>query len=522
MNKKLFKIIAFCLFAICTTTVNYAQVTYAPAQELARMNDPSLLEISGVASSYNTPGAFWVHNDSGDTPRIFLVDKSGNTLMIANIASATASDWEDIASFQLNGKPYILIADIGDNGENRTNCKLYIIEEPNYDPNGTNPTSFPIFRKINFTYETGPQNCESISVNVATGKIMFVSKKNFNGARKTRYVHELPLSVSSETVTLVAKKIQEFDYIIDAPTAMDISNDGKRAIVLTVKDGAFEFTRNDGVTWADAFATAPTRVAIPVGSGNEAICYDTNGVDLYSMKEGKSSPLWFYKGTFTPPGISVSPSSANLSVGATKQLAALVTPSNDLYNWTTSDATITTVDAAGIVTGISLGTATITATTQDRTKSASSIITVAIPKNEILQAEDAVLLGAIVNTNQTGYNGTGFADFTNALNDSIEWTFVAPTSGNYDLSFRYALPTGDRPLQLKINGVVVINYLNFPGTLTWTNWQNYITTQVLNAGSNKITLTTIGSNGGNFDELVVSDYATLGINKLNSNSKKKQ
>ncbi|HEU0228513.1 MAG TPA: hypothetical protein VFQ86_12300, partial [Arachidicoccus soli] len=183
MKKQTLKILFIYIFIFCVSATSYAQITYAPAKELGRIKDASLTEISGVASSYNTLGTFWVHNDSGDSPRIFLVDKSGNTLTKGTLTNATARDWEDIASFKLKGKSYILVADIGDNAQKRKQYNLYIIKEPNYNPNGSNPEFYPVLRRINFTYDTGSQNCESIAVDVKSRKILLVSKSNYQGSK---------------------------------------------------------------------------------------------------------------------------------------------------------------------------------------------------------------------------------------------------------------------------------------------------------------------------------------------------
>ena len=43
------------------------------------------------------------------------------------------------------------------------------------------------------------------------------------------------------------------------------------------------------------------------------------------------------------------------------------------------------------------------------------------------EAEDAVLSGAVVASNQGGYTGTGFADYLNASNDYVEWTVNMPS-----------------------------------------------------------------------------------------------
>lgn len=129
----------------------------------------------------------------------------------------------------------------------------------------------------------------------------------------------------------------------------------------------------------------------------------------------------------------------------------------------------------------------------------------------VLQAEDAVFSGPLVATNQPGYNGRGFLDFVNPSNDYVTWSANVLSAGNYILSFRYAL-TANRPMKLTINGEVSIPSVAFPITGAWDIWGKYKTLQSLKAGENTITLTTIGSNGGNFDELGIS-----GIQVINSN-----
>jgi len=78
-------------------------------------------------------------------------------------------------------------------------------------------------------------------------------------------------------------------------------------------------------------------------------------------------------------GVTVSPATATVSVGLTTQLTATVAPANATnqnVSWTSSNTAIATVSAAGLVTGVAAGTATITATTADGGKTASSAITV--------------------------------------------------------------------------------------------------------------------------------------------------
>jgi len=294
-------------------------------------------------------------------------------------------------------------------------------------------------------------------------------------------------------------------------------------------DGNFEFTRNQNETWAEAFVKEPRRIGIPEDRGFEAICYGTNGVDLYLMKEGLNSPILFYKGTVNNSitnvsSVAVTPKLASINKTNTLQLAATIAPSdatNPKVIWSSSDPTIATVDSKGLVTAVATGTTKITATTEDGAKTDYSDITVLNPTTLlILQAEDAVLSGAVAAAAQSNWNGTGYADFINNTGDFIKWTVTVPTDGNYELSFRYALGNTARPLELKVNGVVAVASLAFPSTTLWSTWRNVVSIQPLKAGINEIRLTTIGSNGGNIDELQVTNAANLGINQLESLQKK--
>ena len=83
----------------------------------------------------------------------------------------------------------------------------------------------------------------------------------------------------------------------------------------------------------------------------------------------------------------------------------------------------------------------------------------------IYETENATLFGLVVATQYAGYSGTGYADYQNASGDYVEFSFNASSTGTYPIAFRYANGgTGDRPLQLSVNGTVVASSLSFPVT----------------------------------------------------------
>jgi uncharacterized protein YjdB len=83
-------------------------------------------------------------------------------------------------------------------------------------------------------------------------------------------------------------------------------------------------------------------------------------------------------------GVTVSPTSASISAGLTRQLTATVAPANatnQSVTWTSSNTGVATVSASGLVTAVAAGTATITVKTVDGNKTATSTITVTAAPN---------------------------------------------------------------------------------------------------------------------------------------------
>jgi hypothetical protein len=101
---------------------------------------------------------------------------------------------------------------------------------------------------------------------------------------------------------LVAVKIATL--AIPIATAMDVSPDGHRAVVLTYGD-AYEYVRGRGKTWAEAFARPGNKIAMPLRRQGESICYGRDGHTLYLTSEKRPTPL--FEVPVRPIGTSQSP-----------------------------------------------------------------------------------------------------------------------------------------------------------------------------------------------------------------------
>ena len=92
--------------------------------------------------------------------------------------------------------------------------------------------------------------------------------------------------------------------------------------------------------------------------------------------------------------VSLDKTTAELTVGETLKLTATVSPSdaaNKSVTWSSSDASVATVDANGNVKGVKAGTATITVTTADGSKTATCAVTVKEKPAETVPAESVTL-----------------------------------------------------------------------------------------------------------------------------------
>ena len=123
------------------------------------------------------------------------------------------------------------------------------------------------------------------------------------------------------------------------------------------------------------------------------------------------------------------------------------------------------------------------------------------------QAESATISQGVVESNHTGFTGTGFVNYVNAVGGFVHFGGVnAAQAGTGTLVFRYANgTTTDRPMDIAVNGAVVAAAASFPGTGSWDTWQTRGINVPLDAGANTVRATATTANGGpNLDSLVVT------------------
>lgn len=274
------------------------EAAFTRQQPAGPLQCPQIGEASGLATSPSSPDFLWLINDSGSPAEIHLAGTDGSNRGYVSLESAKNTDWEDLDSFVHNEKPYLLVADTGDNMGKRAGCILHIIPEPKLPVTGQRLAG-PVKAAwtIHFRYEDGPRDCESVAVDEKAGKILLLSKRT-----TPPLLYELPLKPDSPDVQ-IAKKIGEIPKSLPAgfppipfgsqPTGMDICADGSAAAVVTYF-GAFLFPRKDGESWGAAFARPPVQLEPHHLRQAECVAFSRDGSVLRVVSEGGKSPIARY------------------------------------------------------------------------------------------------------------------------------------------------------------------------------------------------------------------------------------
>jgi uncharacterized protein YjdB len=160
-----------------------------------------------------------------------------------------------------------------------------------------------------------------------------------------------------------------------SPTTATLNVGGTQQLTATV---APSNATNKTVTWSSSNAgiasVNASGLVTAVATGSATITVTTQ-----DGNKTATSAITINTTNVAVTGVTVSPTTAAINVGATQQLTATVAPSNATnknVTWSSSNSGVASVNTSGLVTGVAVGSATITVTTQDGNKTATSAITV--------------------------------------------------------------------------------------------------------------------------------------------------
>ena len=291
------RLAALATMLLCATACAPPSLPFARLAGLITSGD--LDEISGLAASRTHDDVLWAIEDSGNPARLHALSRRGRVLARYKVEGAKNIDGEDLASFDLDGRHYLLVADTGDNGGKRRNFVLHVFEEPKTLRNGTLKPAWSIRAR----WADGPRDCEAVAVDAAAGKVLLVSKK-----RKPPELFALPLA-DPHGEWREARRIGRLAGVPEADvelqrsdpqlarlspqvTAADLSPDGRTLAVLTYGSVLF-YRHQPGEDWGLAVARPPEAHDVPLIPQAEALAWSRGGGGLYASGEFKPAPIFY-------------------------------------------------------------------------------------------------------------------------------------------------------------------------------------------------------------------------------------
>ena len=292
-------------FALAPMLAGCDQPGALPDTQIAGlMLDGQLDEVSGIAASQREDGLLWAIDDSGKPANLYAISHRGNRLATFKIEGVEKTDWEDIASFELDGKPYLLIADTGDNGGIRKTLSLHVVEEPqDIKAGGILKPAW----SIQFRWPDGARDCEAVAVDAERNQILLITKK-----RQPPQLYTLPLRATDNKKapkTLTARLAGTLAGVPQAKanerrdnpamarlrsqvTAAGI-NPQRDAIAVMTYANLLVYPREANDSWAQAVARPPLVVPMTLLPQPEAVAFSRGGKGIYATGEFSPAPILF-------------------------------------------------------------------------------------------------------------------------------------------------------------------------------------------------------------------------------------
>jgi len=267
--------------------------------------DSSLDELSGLAASHRHADVLWTLEDGGNPAELVAIDTAGRRRAALGIAGARNVDWEDLARFDWNGQPHLLVADVGDNDALRPEVRLLAVAEPDMLADAR---LAPVWNR-RLVWSDGPRDCESVVVDADRGEILLVSKRTLP---PRLYVAALPPAPPGTAGDEDAPLRAEFAAPLAGvpvtpeadirahpaaawrhqPTGAALSPDGRRLAVTTSVE-VLVYARRGDETWAAAVSRTPLRLPLPPMPQAEAVTWSSDGRAL--LVGGEQLPIRIHR-----------------------------------------------------------------------------------------------------------------------------------------------------------------------------------------------------------------------------------
>src|SRR5437879_7811056 len=222
--------------------------------------------------------------------------------------------------------------------------------------------------------------------NTLTGRVVTWSSSNSSVAPLSGSRLVGAVSAGSATITATSEGktgstaisviIVPVASVTVSPASASIGIGGTRQLSAVTKDAAGNTLTGRAVTWASSNLAVAT-----VGGTGLVTGVTVGSVTITATSEGKSGTATISIIIVPVASVTVSPAAASIAISGTRQLSAVTkdsagnTLTGRVVTWGGSNTAVATVDATGLVTGVIAGSATMTATSEGKSGTASITVT---------------------------------------------------------------------------------------------------------------------------------------------------
>lgn len=192
------------------------------------------------------------------------------------------------------------------------------------------------------------------------------------------YYRKVKLGLGTDIVVLLPEVKVESVALKKATLSLDIGASEKLTTTIKPDDA-----KDKTVKWS---VDKPAIATVNAGTVN-AIAEGTAVVTVKSADGNKESKctVTVKKPVIPVTGVTISPKTADIKVGETKQLSSVVAPANaddKTVTYTSKAQGVASVDNKGLITANTAGSATIVVSTVDGEKKDECVVTVTVPEPE--------------------------------------------------------------------------------------------------------------------------------------------
>ncbi len=252
---------------------------FAPGTPLSVVQPTDLDEASGLVHARSNTDYVWTHNDSGGEAMMFLLHLNGADSGRYTLSGITNVDWEDVA---LGAGPddninYLYAGDIGDNRAQRSSYSIHRFPEPDLTLRDLPATeSIDDFQTIEFIYEDGARDAETLMVDPTTRDLFIVSKRE-----ASNILYKLPFPQDTVALdTAVRVRVLPFTF----STAGDISQDGNEVLIKNYLN-VYYWRKQGAESIEELLQNPPTRLNYTQEPQGEAIAFRVDGTSYLTISE---------------------------------------------------------------------------------------------------------------------------------------------------------------------------------------------------------------------------------------------